>query len=109
MGVTMKSLFVIAVAGAIFALCSVGVEARRGNRPQGSNRPQGNRPRPPFGGPGGRPSRNCTVDEDCIRGDHNGTCYNNLCFLSCDSSDDCPRRKYDVCDLDNSRCVMCND
>merc|ERR1719499_631399 len=114
----MKSLYVFAVAGAIFALCSIGVEARGG----GQGGPQENRPnRPP------RPSRDCTSDDQCNRGDRDGVCYNSLCFFSCASSDECTDRqgrqrgvcdtdnsrwgkggrKGGVCDTDNSRCVMC--
>ena len=33
--VTMKSLLVIAVAGAIFAICSVGVEGKSKSEPRG--------------------------------------------------------------------------
>merc|ERR1712203_899913 len=82
MGVTMKSLFVIAVAVAIFALCTLGVEARR--------------------------PRRCNDDDDCTRGNRNGTCFNNRCFRSCDMNDECGK-VFKVCDTNNSRCVMCND
>merc|ERR1712020_118807 len=109
MGVTRKSLFVIAVAGAIFAICSVEIEARR--------------PRPN----GGRPSRNCTSDDDCGRrvcnietstcvrcnvdddctSPNRNTCDNTRCVRSCASDDECRGRK-GVCNTDTSRCVMCN-
>merc|ERR1712117_62375 len=96
---TMKSLFVIAVAGAIFALCSVGVEGHQPSLHQMYQRGPG--------GQGNRPSRNCTSDDECGRRGRNGTCYSNLCFPSCASNDERSGR-YDVCDTDNSRCVMCN-
>ena len=81
------------------------------------------RPRPN----GGRPSRNCTSDDDCgrrvcnidtstcvrcngdddcTRGNRN-TCDNNRCVASCTSDDECRGRK-PVCNTDTSRCVRCN-
>ena len=35
----------------------------------------------------------CNVDGDCIRDSQNGTCYNNRCFRSCASDDECPMRR----------------
>merc|ERR1712117_240454 len=87
----MKSLFVIAAALAILALCSVGVEGQK---------------RPGIG----RPARNCTSDEECRVSPYGpkGFCYNNFCFRSCGPNGGCPGRYYNICDTDNSRCVMCN-
>merc|ERR1712117_964090 len=58
---------------------------------------------------GPRKAIECTSDDKCRRRiGSKGFCYNNFCFRSCASNKGCPGRYYNVCDKDNSRCVMCN-